>query len=146
MKIAKYDVWSLDVWGNDEDGYFVNDRVCFRRAVGFPTTHKVYNEGTPQEFSEDWPTDEQIVETLIDIGFLREGVSSSALTIDGDMEFSVDIDEDGYPLCQLEFVGKGDTRDISQDDKTGKFYITEDEKEVAGPFETEEEARKFVEE
>ena len=106
MKTVKYDVWSLDVWGNEEDGFDVNNRSCFQRDVEFPTTHKVYNEGTDWEFSDDWPTDEQIVQTLIDIGFLNSNVVVIDLTIDGESDNSLYIDQEdnGFPICQLEYV------------------------------------------
>lgn len=106
MKTVKYDVWSLDVWGNEQDGFDVNDRSCFQRAVEFPTTHKVYNQGTPREFSDDWPTDEQIIQTLIDIGYLVDNATMTDIQIDGEPDSSLWIEDtkDGFPICQLEYV------------------------------------------
>ena len=104
--MVKYNVWSLDIWGNETDGYEMNDRSCFQRDVEFPTTHKIYNQGTPQEFSDDWPTDQQILNKLIEIGYLNNNVSLADLEIDGDPNYSKYVDEskDGKPLCQLEYV------------------------------------------
>lgn len=108
QKTVKYDVWGLDVWGNEQDGFDVNDRSCYQRDVEFPTTHKVYNEGTPQEFSDDWPIDQQIIDTLIDIGFLKSNVVVDDILIDGEFEFCLYVEdaENGFPICQLEFVEK----------------------------------------
>jgi len=106
MKTVKYNVWSLDVWGNSQDGYDVNDRSCFPGAVEFPTTHEVYNEGTEHEFSDDWPSDIQILETLQEIGFFNDSCTLDKIDIEGESEFNLYIDSsrDGYPVCQLEHV------------------------------------------
>ena len=103
-KTVKYDVWSLDVWGNEIGGFEVNDRSCFQRDVEFPTTHKTYNEGTPQEFSDNWPTDQQIIDKLIEIGYFNDSVKLADVDIDGDPKFSLYIDQadNGRPLCQIE--------------------------------------------
>jgi len=108
MIIRKYNVWSLDVWGNDEDGFTINDRNCFRRNVEFPTYPQGYNRGTDREFWAHWPSDKQIVQKLIDIGFLKNGVTIDDLDIDGEYEFCLYIDDskNGFPICQLEYVGK----------------------------------------
>ena len=103
-KTVKYDVWSLDVWRNETDGFDVNDRSCFQRDVEFPTTHKTYNEGTPQEFSDNWPTDQQIIDKLIEIGYFKGSVKLADVDIDGDPNYSLYIDDskNGRPLCQIE--------------------------------------------
>ena len=107
MNAVSYDVWSLDVWGNEQDGFEINDRSCYQRAVEFPTTHRVYNEGTGHEFSDDWPTDQQVLETLQEIGFLVDICTLNDIDIDGECEYSLYINEEhnGFPLCQLERVG-----------------------------------------
>ena len=106
QKTVKYDVWSLDVWGNETDGFDVNDRSCFDREVHFPTTYKVYNQGKPGEFSDNWPTDQQILDTLRSIGFLSDKCKLTDITIDGESDCSLYIDQadNGMPICQLEFV------------------------------------------
>ena len=106
MRTVKYDVWSLDVWGNVKDGFGVNDRSCYRRGVEFPTTHNVYNAGTENEFSNDWPSDQQILETLQEIGFLNDRCALADITIDGESEYTMYIEESetGFPICQLEYV------------------------------------------
>ena len=106
MKTVKYDVWCLEVWGNETDGFDVNDRSCYQRDVEFPTTHEVYNKGTKQEFSTDWPTDKQIIDTLVEIGFLNDTCQLKDVQIDGEFEYSLWIEEmpSCFPVCQLEYV------------------------------------------
>jgi len=106
MRTKKYDVWSFDVWGNETDGFQINHRSCFQRAVEFPTTHRVFNQGALREFSTDNPSNEQILDTLIEIGFLISGVQLDEIEIDGESDFSLWIEDatNGFPICQLEFV------------------------------------------
>jgi hypothetical protein len=105
-KIIKYDVWSLDILGNAKDGWDMNDRSCHARAVEFPTTHEVYNRGTEAEFSTDHPTDQQILDTLIEIGYFNNSATLDTITIDGECEFSLWLEQsaDGFPVCQLDRV------------------------------------------
>ena len=49
MKIRRYDVWSLDVWGGEDEGFTVNDRSCIRRGLEFPTYPQGYNRGMDRE-------------------------------------------------------------------------------------------------
>jgi hypothetical protein len=35
-KPVTYSLWNYDVWGNDCEGYVVNDRHCLDRAVHLP--------------------------------------------------------------------------------------------------------------
>jgi len=106
MKIVKYDVWSLDVWGNEVDGFDVNDRCCVSRSLKFPTTHKIYNQGKPSEFSDDWPTNQQIIDTLKDAAIMSAIVKPEDVEIDGDPNYSLCIDDknNGCPLWQLELT------------------------------------------
>jgi len=83
-------VWTYDVWGNAEDGYEVNDR----------------NDQGEVELSDE-PTDQQILDALIDMGILKSGTQLSDLEIGGDdVSITVDAAEDDFPLAGL--VKKGD--------------------------------------
>lgn len=106
MKTVKYNVWSLDVWGNETDGFNVNDRSCIFRELEFPTYPQGYNRGTAAEFWEHWPSDKQIIETMKDAGIMAAMVKPEDIVIDGDYEFSLNIDDasNGFPLWQLELV------------------------------------------
>lgn len=105
MKTVKYDVWTLDVDENGIDVYPEYVADCFQTDVEFPTTHKVHNEGTPQEFSDDWPTKQQIIDVLIRIGCLDSGVSVDDFDIDGDPNYRIHVNESehGSPLFHLEY-------------------------------------------
>jgi hypothetical protein len=75
-------VWSLDVWGNDEDGYTVNDR----REVGKISVSNTENR--------------TLFRALVNRDFLRPGAK---VEFDGDDEFiSVDYANNGEPVLQLE--------------------------------------------
>ena len=45
QKTVKYDVWSLDIWGNAKDVRDMNDRSCHQRAVELHKKHEVFKEG-----------------------------------------------------------------------------------------------------
>lgn len=80
-----YTVWSLDVWGNQEDGFEVNDR----RRAGSLIMAKDSSDGS-------------IVRRLVAEGFLRRGTSLSDVEISGDDEFIlVDDYRTGEPVLQL---------------------------------------------
>lgn len=82
-------VWSLDVWGNQKDGFEVNDRS------------KQGEYKVPCDFGT-W-SDEQLVRWLKDYGFIRKGVHRSSLSFDGDdLTIYVEQSRDSYPLYQIE--------------------------------------------
>lgn len=77
-------VYSLDVWGNQRDGFEVNDRC---------------NVGTI-ELPED-ATDKQIIRAMVEQGYLRS--SRFHFAIDGDdMMMDIDHEPTGRPLYSLE--------------------------------------------
>lgn len=80
-------LWSLDVLGNDDDGYEVNDRCCLDRAFELP---------------ED-ATDAQIVNALRENHYLSGWVKTSHIEIGGD-DLVIDVDwaKTGRPLFTLE--------------------------------------------
>jgi hypothetical protein len=79
----EFQVVELDVWGNSEDGYDVNDVYVTDEVI------TITEDATDKEIG-DW---------------LREHLYPNlpAITIDGDYEFSlfVDAKEDGEPLLEL---------------------------------------------
>ncbi len=74
--MAIYSIWSLDVWGNEEEGFEVNDRGCINRSV---------------EIDDD-ATDSDIIELMIDMGYLMAG-SRDKGQIDGDSEYTMWIED-----------------------------------------------------
>jgi hypothetical protein len=51
MLKTEWEVWHYDVWGNEEDGYDVNDRHCICRHLTVMCAVKTYNVGTNSQFS-----------------------------------------------------------------------------------------------
>jgi hypothetical protein len=79
-------VYTLDVWGNEDDGFEVNDRSRAGTVV-IPTD----------------ATDEDIVRLLRANAFLDPRVKASDIDIDGD-DYSMTVDDakTGQPIFQLE--------------------------------------------
>jgi hypothetical protein len=88
-----WELWSYDVWGNEDDGYEVNDRSCFDRAYELELNVEVNNPGTPHEFLSAYPTDEQIVEAFF--------TKPIAIELDGDDLMIYINGEDGYPWGEM---------------------------------------------
>lgn len=44
-----YTLWSYDVWGNEEDGWEVNDRCALDRNLELPSTNSTDEEGILSE-------------------------------------------------------------------------------------------------
>jgi hypothetical protein len=82
----KYRVVSLDVWGNAEDGYEVNDT----RTAGYV------------ELAND-ADDRDVLDVLIDHGYLRAECSPVTVSLEWSDESYCEVDEraTGYPLYQL---------------------------------------------
>jgi hypothetical protein len=84
-QVVKYYVWSLDVWGNEEDGFEVNDR----------------SKAGSIELPEDGSDNAWMI-ALEDAGFLKDG-SHKVGRIDGDDGFyHVEDKRNGRPWLQLE--------------------------------------------
>jgi len=75
MKIVKAKVASLDVWGNKEDGFEVNQS---------------YDIGKTIEFDID--SDQSILQALIDADILSQECTLKDIVIDGD-DMIINIDE-----------------------------------------------------
>jgi hypothetical protein len=86
-KINVWDIYSYDVWGNSRDGYEVND---------------TFKSGYEIELPEDY-SDVQLLKAMKDSGFIKKTVKLSQLSIDGDGESYINIDEakNGRPFCEL---------------------------------------------
>jgi hypothetical protein len=82
----KFEVIDHEVWGNDEEGFEVNDSW----KIGII------------ELSEDC-TDEEILETMKEFGYFKESVKVTDIEIDGEIEYSLYINQsdNGRPLCEL---------------------------------------------
>jgi hypothetical protein len=105
MKNNSYELWFYDVWGNEEDGFEVNDRHCASRDFVIPTMPKTYNKGTPRQFTDFVPSDKEILTVLVSAGELKESALYANITIDGDDETIYLTEDNGCPLCEL-FLNK----------------------------------------
>lgn len=56
MLNTEWEVWTYDVWGNETDGYEVNDRICIDRHCHLAVPVATYNIGTPRQFSSAFPS------------------------------------------------------------------------------------------
>ena len=103
MKTLHYELWFYDVWGNEKDGFEINDRHCIDRDFIIKSNPKTYNKGTPQQFTDFTPTDKQIIQSLVDAGELSKSALTADIEIDGDgIDFYLtDVDAGYYPLCEL---------------------------------------------
>jgi hypothetical protein len=102
---VRFAVWCLhvDVWGNAEEGYVVNDR----RQVGHVDImckvnhHEATSLGSAR--FDAWPADAQVIRAMRRAGHLQ--IAPSKLRVDGDeTSFWLETAEDAYPLFYLEQV------------------------------------------
>lgn len=89
-----WEIATYDVWGNEKDGYEVND-VYRRGEVELELEPQTANAGTPQEFVHASPTDKQIREAL--------GIKPRVqIDTDGDdLTIYVNHKSTGYPFGEL---------------------------------------------
>ncbi len=83
--MTTYDVCSLDVWGNPEDGYEVND---------------VHKCGTV-DLDDDLYDGPALVAMLVDAGYLTEACRQGVDVDWNDGLICIDDPEDGRPILQL---------------------------------------------
>ena len=75
----------FDVWGNDEDGYTVNNSIVSGKV----------------ELDKD-ATNAEIIHTLKDFGILGEYANEDTIAIEGDDMFMELFGKDNdYPICLL---------------------------------------------
>jgi hypothetical protein len=87
-KLAVYRVLSLDVWGNEEDGWDLNQSF---------STNRLYEI--------DFEDDEQILAQLKASGELADWISLDDIDIDGDQNtLFIENSHNSRPLLHLEFV------------------------------------------
>ena len=93
-----WEVWTYDVWGNEEDGYTVNNRFCEHRKYPLTLTVETHNKGTEREFNSASPTDAQLCEVF-------NLTAPCEIDCDGDdMIIYVKLADDDYPIGELHCV------------------------------------------
>lgn len=88
----KYRLYTYDVWGNEEDGYTVNDVYSTGNVEVFFCPEVIHNPDTEHEFYSYSVTDEAIADAI--------GCDISRIETDGDDECVYVTGENGYPLCE----------------------------------------------
>jgi hypothetical protein len=103
MSTYSYTVWSLDVWGNDDDGYEVNDR-CKVGTIDLDATTVI-------------DSDQGLMEALIEAGYLKPG-SDSVGEVEGESDYTLFIGDGdtGCPWLQLERI-KEETNEAGKGSK-----------------------------
>ena len=90
--MKKVRVWSLDVWGNEKEGFEVNDRSEIEQ-------HEVADDFFVME-------NKKIVRWLKENGLIKRGIHTSSIEIDGDGETYLYIDDrrNGRPEYQIDLA------------------------------------------
>ena len=101
MKNNNYELWFYDVWGNEQEGFSVNDRHCVNRDFTIPTMPKTYNRGKPRQFTDFVPSNKEVLTALVKAGELKPSALTAEIEFDGDGETIYLTDEIGCPLCEL---------------------------------------------
>lgn len=92
---AIYSTYDYDVWGNEEDGYEVNDVFCINRAVEFTQEEFVYNNLTCREVHL-WEVSEKELADYF-------GFHPTEVEVSGDDEVLYVDREDGMPVGEIRF-------------------------------------------
>lgn len=87
-----WELWTYDLWGNEEDGYTVNDRFCIDRDYIIRAKVTAYNVGTDQEFRQAEVSDAQIRRAF--------GIDGE-FTTDGEPGMIYVSDSEDNPLCEM---------------------------------------------
>ena len=89
--MLNYQIISYDVWGNNRDGYEVND--C---------RYTPYKIELPDDF-----TDKQLKRALYDSGYASRGIMNAKISIEGEAPYSIYVNLTAirhggyYPYCEL---------------------------------------------
>jgi hypothetical protein len=107
MKNVSYELWFYDVWGNETDGFEVNDRNCASRDFIIPTMPKQKlgkiktDTSFTAVFTDFTPSDKEVLTALVDAGELKPSALTAGIEIDGDGESIYLTEDNGCPLCEL---------------------------------------------
>ena len=93
-KMPKYRLHTYDVWGNNIDGYQVND--CFRTSTIIEIPDSISDSG--------------IIRKLKQCGFLPVGAKNCKYRIDGEPDYTlyVTYEPECYPVCELRRIKEDD--------------------------------------
>lgn len=92
-----WELWSYDVWGNEKDGYEVNDKSCFDQNYEVVVKLVTHNKNTNQEFTLPEITNYQIKKAF--------GVRCHIETEGDDNIIYVNRARDSYPIGEMRLIG-----------------------------------------
>lgn len=97
QRLAVYEKWLYDVWGNEEEGFDVNDRMCDCRRLYLIQEEVVHNAGLPCEFMAWTVPDEE----------LNKAFEIDVCSVDGEDDNTLyfTLDRNDKPVGELVFVG-----------------------------------------
>lgn len=90
----RYRLWGYDVWGNAREGYEVNDRYDHGMVL-IRVAPRIYNAGTPHEFTTWEPTNRQ----------LSRFISGASWEGESDYTLYAESARTRKPLGELDFDG-----------------------------------------
>ena len=111
-RTTRWEVWTYDVWGNETDGYEVNDRCCVAREYEITENEELHPHNTrdaTQGFFPVWDTPEDEIRAALDIR----------------TDISVDIDGDGDTICVVEsstLYPLGELHRVEEDSNWGPSF------------------------
>jgi hypothetical protein len=103
-----------DIWGNEEDGYTVNDQMVIDNARLIILKPEKHNVNTPNEFKSAYPSDKQIKEI-----FSLNNDAKLDLMGD-DINIYVNL-ESGYPIGEMNCISHKSLSPVIKH-KDYKFY------------------------
>lgn len=80
-----YRLYDYDVWGNEKEGYTVND--CFRSCQTI-------------DLDESWD-DARIIKALKHAGIIKKGIRAKSIRIDGEMDYTLYFEYKDRPEFEL---------------------------------------------
>lgn len=89
-----WEVWTYDVWGNEKDGFEVNNRFCENRNLELRIRVEVCNKGTPREFEHAYTSD-TMLRRIFGLG------GRSIVTEGDDVHIAVELARNGFPVGEL---------------------------------------------
>ena len=86
----RYQICTYDLWGNEQDGYEVND---------------VYSQGSDFVFAESVvENDRELVKNLKKMLNLKKGLKLSFFDVDGEGNEIIYVNYRGMPICEMRMV------------------------------------------
>ena len=86
----KYTAYTYDLWGNDKDGYEVNDVYFLEEDIVIM-----------DKLWDNQDNDRKLIKCIKSLFNLRQGLHSAKFEIDGDPDFQIYIEYDGVPIGML---------------------------------------------